>query len=309
MQDSFLKTPIISHLDGLSPITVAGEDAESFLHGQLTADIRSLDPGQSSLAGWCDPKGRLLAIFRVLRRADDYLVILPTALLTSVLPRLRMFVLRARVKLEQPAQPLCVIGAAGPDAARLIRDAGITAVLNPGRAPMDCVYAVVTEADMLDGLATRMHRVPAAEWSAFEIAAGIPQIVPATSGEFVPQMVNLDLVGGVSFNKGCYPGQEIVARLHFRGGLKSRMLRASSTESGIAPGDPVFFPATLGDQVAGRVVTTCAVKSGGSELLAVVPLAARSGGDLFLRAPDSGSPDSGSKLTLLELPYAIPDTA
>lgn len=305
MQDPSPKAPIISLLSELSLISVTGEDAGTFLHAQLTADIRSLPVGQGTLAGWCDPKGRLLAIFRVFRSADNnFLLALPNKSVPDVMPRLRMFVLRAHVRIEEPNPRMRLLGAAGAEAGRLISEAVSASVFSIGVPSENIIHALVPD----DGLASIQAALKSQqwlaepEWNSIEIAAGLPQVVQATSGEFIPQMVNLDLVGGVSFNKGCYPGQEIVARLHFRGGLKSRMLRMASTESGIQPGDPVFFPETFGDQVAGRVVTACAVKTGGSELLVVAPLAVKSGGDLFLR-----SPDSGLKLSLLELPYSIPD--
>jgi folate-binding protein YgfZ len=305
MQDSGPNAAIISLLNGLTLISVTGEDAEVFLHAQLTADIRSLPVGQGTLAGWCDPKGRLLTILRVFRITDNnFLLALPDRLVPDVIPRLRLFVLRARVKIEEPHPRMRILGAVGADVGRLISESGPASVFDIGSVTGKITHALVSD----DGLASiqsalkNLQWLPEADWNFIEIAAGLPQVVQATSGEFIPQMVNLDLTGGVSFNKGCYPGQEIVARLYFRGGLKSRMLRMSSTESGIKSGDPVFFPETFGDQVAGRVVTACDVKSGGSEMLVVAPLAARSGGNLFLR-----SPDSGLKLSLLELPYSIPD--
>ncbi len=306
MQDSGPNKPIISLLNEFSLLSVSGEDAEAFMHAQLTADIVSLPTGHGTLAGWCDPKGRLLAIFRVFRQADDkFLLGLPITLIPNVLPRLRMFVLRAKVKIEETDPRLRILGASGSDAEQLLREAGPVSVFNLGQALEKIVHVILADTELpeiRDSLASRFQWLPEPEWAAIEIAAGLPQIVQATSGEFVPQMVNLDLVGGVSFNKGCYPGQEIVARLYFRGGLKSRMLRMSSTVSGAKPGEPVFFPQSHGDQAAGKVVMAYTGKTGGNEMLIVAPLAARSGGDLFLR-----SPDSGVKLSLLELPYTIPD--
>lgn len=217
-------------LPHLAVLTASGPDAIDFLHGQLTQDIRGLPDGHARLAGYCTPKGRLLAtmvVWKMNGQADESAVgmLVDASVADALHKRLAMFVLRAKVKIERSSlQVAGVMHDAPADAAFTpwqVREAGHGLLIScPGEAPRQW----------------RLHNAaapaPEAEpeqlalWQALDIAAGLPWITQATQDTFIPQTVNLDLIDGVSFTKGCYPGQEVVARAHYRGAVKRRMARA-----------------------------------------------------------------------------------
>ncbi len=310
---------ILADLSDLALIRARGADALSFLNGQLSNDIRLLDATHSQLASWCSPKGRMLAIFRLFRRENDILLQLPAALLEGILKRLRMFVLRAKVSLESTEAELVSIGLSGPDAERLLRasagfapggDNGcetrgeISIMHLPGPHPRFQIVAPVGVATQLwtDLKAGATPAGPPA-WAWLDIMAGIPVVLPETSEAFVPQMANLELVGGVHFKKGCYPGQEIVARMQYLGKLKQRMYRAHvEAEAAPAAGESIYAPDFPG-QSAGTLVAAQPAPNGGYDLLAVVQISSAEHGVLHLRN------DNGPTLKLQTLPYPLPANA
>lgn len=209
-----------AHLDHLCVVRASGADAEGFLHGQLTNDLKALAPGQLQLQGYCSPKGRLLALMQTTLDADDILLILPRDNSESLLKRLRMFVMRAAVTLELD------------DAVQVIGVSDTSSYPADAPRPLltisdDSAALVLVPSDQLsDALATlssAYDQGSAEHWAASRLLAGEPQIHPSSVDKFVPQMLNLDLLGGLSFNKGCYPGQEIVARTRYLGKVKRRM--------------------------------------------------------------------------------------
>jgi hypothetical protein len=307
MQDSRRSVRRFSVVDNLSVARIGGNDAAAFLHGQLTCDVNALLPGAHSIAGWCNPHGRLLAVMNVLRLPDGFLLTVPRDLADSTIARLRMFVLRSKVTIEHADGVHSVIAVTGFDPRPAIQNLSV-ASMKMADEPDAYYQIILRNAD----LATAVARLESAGARAdaecgicSDIAAGLPSISSKTSAEFVPQMLNLDLLGGVSFNKGCYPGQEIVARLHFRGGLKGRMIRAhtAADPNQVNPGEPVFFPAGTGDQPVGRIVIASQCGESGTDVLAVVPLAALPDGTL--RVSD---PNNGPTLTPGQLPYSLPPT-
>lgn len=282
------------HLPRLGVLRLTGADRLDFLQGQLTQDVMAAGAARSLLWGWNNPKGRLLALGQLMNQGEATLLVLPQSLLEQTMNRLRMFVLRARVSIEpagltvgglvtdQAAAeiPELILGpehqACAHDANRvLMRLAG-----DPSRA------LVLTQP-------TELLEDPAgvSAWELADIRAGLPDIRAATTEAFVPQMVNLDVLGGISFNKGCYVGQEVVARTQNLGRIKRRMLRFASPTSA-DPGDALTDPDAA---VAGKVVRS-APSEDGHELLAVVQLAAA--GPLML---------AGQVLEPLPLPYTLPD--
>ncbi len=310
---------VLADLSDLSLIRARGADTQNFLNGQLSNDLRRLDVTHSQLAAWCSPKGRMLVIFRLLRRGDDTLLQLPTSLLEPTLKRLRMFVLRAKVTLESAEDELVSFGISGPGAEKLLHDATgfvpgeingsetrdeITIARLPGPHPRFEIIAPVEVAKKTwNGLKDKTRPVGPPVWAWLDIMAGIPGVHPETSEAFVPQMANLELVGGVNFKKGCYPGQEIVARMQYLGKLKQRMYRAH-VESGDLPrpGDDIFAPDFPG-QSAGTVVTAQPAPDNGFDLLAVIQISSAETGELHF-----GS-ETGPRLSLQNLPYAvIPNT-
>ena len=294
-------------MDNLSVVRVAGDDAATFLHSQLTCDVRALQPNAHTLGGWCNAQGRLLAVLNVFRQADGFLLTVPRDLAETLVARLRMFVLRAKVTVERADEVFAVVAVAGFDPGPAVQGLSVAA-MEVAREPVSYFHVITRSSDVAAitaNLEAVGSRADSTAWACFDIAAGLPCVHPKTSGEFVPQMLNLDLLGGVSFNKGCYPGQEIVARLHFRGGLKGRMIRARVTaaHTEIAPGDPVFYPAAAGDQAVGRIVTASHCGASGTDVLAVVPLAALPDGILRV-----GDPNAGPLLVPGEMPYSLPRT-
>jgi hypothetical protein len=291
-------------------IAARGEDARKFLHGQLTQDIEGLPGDRARLAGYCSPKGRLLATFVAWTAGPDEVRLACSAdLLAATLKRLSMFVLRARCKLVDASGELALFGLAGraaqaflgADAPRepwgVVAHSAHTLIRLPEAAGTPRWLLVQAASDPAPALPT----LDAEAWRWLEVQSGVPRVVAATAERFVPQMVNLEVVGGVHFQKGCYPGQEVVARSQYRGTLKRRafLFEAPGTA---APGTEVFSEADPG-QPAGMVAAAAAVpgRSGVSSLLVETKLVALDG-DVPLRL---GGPD-GVILRRTALPYAIP---
>jgi len=286
----------LSHL-GL--IAVRGEDAESFLQGQLTNDIRELSTTHTQLSSHCSPKGRMLASFRVLRLGDAIYVQLPRERLPDTLKRLRRYVLRAKVTLEDASDALVRIGIAGdcaeerlagqglglPERAEdLVTSGEVTVLRLPSPSPrFELIGPVDALAGLWEALSQDAGRGTADLWALHDIRGGIPTVYQETVDAFVPQMVNLQLIDGVSFTKGCYTGQEVVARMQYLGKLKRRMYWAEvETASPPRPGDELHAPTSTSEQASGRVVDARASGPGCYELLAVVEIDAAEGGEVRL---------------------------
>jgi tRNA-modifying protein YgfZ len=253
-------------LESLRALRVTGPDAGSFLQNQLSSDLREVNPARGQLSGWHDPKGRVLAFLRVLPHPEGFVLVMHAGLLETVRQRLRMFVLRARVSLEA-GPPVYGLSGAHGDAA------GVLAGLALDTAPLSAACSEALSVLRLPGRAgwllageLDLDAAPdaAAEnaWARAEIEAGLPEVFPETSGEFVAQMINLDRIGAVSFNKGCYPGQEIVARAHHLGRVKRRARVFSAAGAPPPPGE------ALAD--AGGAVVRAASADEGCLVMAVV---------------------------------------
>ena len=280
-----MSAPRIARLDQYGLLQAAGGDARSFLHAQLTNDIENLAPGQARYAGWCSAKGRLLATFLVVPHADGFLLQLALDLVPAVAKRLSMFVLRSKVKISDATGQWVQFGVWEPPSG-----ARLTAT-QTGES-----IAVSIEADRslrlvpASSSAQLTANVPAEEWTLAEVRAGRPLIAQATQDQFVPQMVNLELAGGVDFRKGCYPGQEIVARAQYRGAVKRRMYRLRGAV--LQPGQELFSDDAPG-QASGTVVN-----ASGDESLAVLQTAAVEA-NAAIRAQPQSAP-----LEVLPLPYS-----
>ena len=267
----------------LSPVNallrVSGDDAADFLHNQFTNDVKALAVGAAQWNGWCTPKGRLLATFVLARDAQGYLLMLPAAFAEAIAKRLRLFVLRSKVKIEDVSAATARFG---------VWDGTLPA----GAFPVGGTRAFVF------GATPQGRPATPDDWALSLIRDGIVQVVPGTQEEFVPQMANYELVGGVSFRKGCYPGQEIVARTQYRGILKKRAVRVRAA-SPLAPGQSVYSEA-FGDQAAGTVANVSPSPGGGFEALVVAQLEAIARGDLRLGSL------AGPALPIEPLPYPFP---
>jgi folate-binding protein YgfZ len=280
-----------SRLDDLAVLRVSGEDARSFLHGQLTADVRRLRPGHGRYAAWCSPKGRVLFLLSLLDAGDAFLLVLPASEAAACAKRLRMFVLRARVTVEELSDSWRVLGVASPTAAALRPLAGIapgaTVAVGDGlgwRLPsageLSHVLGPRAAVDALWAACAADPAVDLGAWESREIEAGLPRIAGPLAERFLPQELGLEALDGLHFDKGCYPGQEVVARLKYRGQLKVGLRRATS-EYEVAPGDRLY---RAGAPAAAGEVLRVAQGEGVSRVLAVVDLDAA--GSLHLRGPD-----------------------
>lgn len=282
---------LLSDLSQLGLIAVQGPDAANFLQGQFSNDVSEVTERRSQLNAYCSPKGRLLAIFRLFLRDGIYYLLLPHGILDAILKRLRMYVLRAQVTLSNASDRLIRIGVFGPDAAaraagvlgnlpnrvnevaQIQRPDGLFTVLRlPGTVQRFVIAGEPAGIKALwDALQPDALRVSADYWRLLDIRAGLPTIYAATMDTFVPQMVSLDLLGGVSFTKGCYPGQEIVARTHHLGSIKRRMVTAwADAPDPPTPGDTLYAPGN--SQAVGQVVDAQLSPRGVFEMLAVVQI-------------------------------------
>ncbi|MGN6524870.1 MAG: CAF17-like 4Fe-4S cluster assembly/insertion protein YgfZ [Burkholderiaceae bacterium] len=302
--DALPAGPSAVRLSDWGVIRARGEDAASFLNGQLTQDMASLAPGQARLAGYCTAKGRLLASFVVWRPAADEILLACSAdLLATTLKRLSMYVLRAKCKLTDASAELALWGAVIPgavssDVPAEPWSAAPAAAGTAIRLPDAEGRARVLWAAPADASPPCPATTDAAAWNWLEVQAGVPRVVARTSEAFVPQMVNLELVGGVNFKKGCYPGQEIVARSQYRGTVKRRMVLVEG-EAAPEAGTEVFSAAEPGEP-AGQVVLSASLAGGRHAALVEVKRALVDGGEFHAGAAD------GPRLAVRELPYALP---
>jgi hypothetical protein len=310
-----LGAAVCSPLADLGVIAVSGDEAARFLHGQLTNDVEHLAPDRLGLNGYCTAKGRLLATVRIWRDPGAIQLLLPRELLPTVLRRLSMFVLRAKAKLVDASDDWNAWAVFGAGSASALQSLGCEVPAAPGqclrsgsariarlpgsaRVP-DRFLVLAPVADPQD-LPARLAGLRAVEGGAFwwsEIDAGLPTVFAATQEKFVPQMINFEVIGGVSFSKGCYPGQEVVARSQYRGKLKRRMQLAHCAAA--APAGADVFAAGEADPV-GTVVMSATAPVGGVDVLFECPLE-RTETPLALGAP------GGPLLELRALPYELVD--
>jgi tRNA-modifying protein YgfZ len=278
-------------------IRAHGADAVSFLQGQLTQDVAQLSATQAALAGYCSPKGRLLASFVICQpAADEVLLLCHATVLAATLKRLQMFVMRAKCKLTDATAELPLFGVVGDAATVLFGDLPVW-----GKAE-NCLRLPdsegVARAVLIAPDVAPSPSVSLGDWQWLEVRSAIATIEAATVDQFVPQMLNYEQLGGVNFQKGCYPGQEIVARSQFRGTIKRRA-HLFETDGSIAVGQEVFHSSDAA-QPAGLVVNAARNPSGsGFSALVEVKLATLDSGSLHVGALD------GATLHPQALPYAM----
>ncbi|RDK09913.1 YgfZ/GcvT domain-containing protein [Cupriavidus lacunae] len=301
---------------GLGLIRVAGDDAASFLHTQLTNAVDDLKPGAARLAGYCSPKGRLLATFLMWRDAEGIVLQLSADIQAPVQKRLSMFVLRAKARLSDISPTHAILGVAGagaaealaaaglptPEAAFAVAEAeGVTVIRLPEGAGQPR-WQLVLPAERADAvraaLSVTLQDASPTLWDWLEVQSGLPRIVAATQEQFVPQMINFELVGGVNFRKGCYPGQEIVARSQYRGTLKRRMWLVQGEGEVPAPAAEIYRPEDPG-QPCGMIVNAAPAPQGGWAGLAELKI------DAAASALRLGSAE-GAAVATASLPYEVP---
>ncbi len=303
----------ISFLSEPGVIRASGEEARHFLHNQLTNDIDNLGADDARLTGYCSPKGRLMASLLSWPVDDGILLMLPKSLLAGFQKRLQMFVLRSKVMLEDVSTSLSIVGIGVPEgqdfpglADQVFRSHAVAGgrlirVSDSQRLQRALWVGPSAQRDaLIAALPSGLPQQPEAYWRWLEIQAGVPQILEATREQFVPQMVNFELIGGVNFRKGCYPGQEIVARSQYLGKLKRRMLLARvdiADPAAAAPGTEVFSDADPG-QPSGMVVNSERGPEGHVDCLVEIKMDA-------VGSPVHLGSAGGPLLQFGELPYSL----
>lgn len=277
-------------LDDLGALRLRGSDAQRFLQGQVSSDVERLAAARTMLAGYHNPQGRTIALLRLILIApDEVLAILPRELAAVVCTRLSKFILRAKVKVDDVSADLHIQGLIATDDAEPLPESAAT-----------CVRIADAPARWLSISAAAGKTASSGDrekWRSFDVAGGVPQVYAATSEEFVAQMLNLDALGAIDFDKGCYTGQEVIARAHYRGRVKRRMQRfVTYAALDCAPATSGLFT----DGRAFKIVEAVKRSDGACEFLAVCALSAR----------DEAQADSASlpvEVTPLALPYSLPE--
>ncbi len=293
-----------------------GAESAPFLHNLFSNDVKKLAPEAAQWNSFNSPKGRMLASFLLWGTPEAHWLAMSADLQPALLKKLSMYVLRSKVKLQDAGTDHALLGLAGPEAAERLSQAGLPVPDAPMQRVahgggnvirLDARHFVlafpVAEAIAIFNALQQAGAHPAGTdaWQLAMIRAGLPLVTTATQEEFVAQMLNYELIGGVSFNKGCYPGQEIVARTRYLGKLKKRMYRVhidGASAPAPTPGADLYAP-DFGDQSAGKLVNVAPCPEGGFEALAVLQMSSAEAGEVHLASPD------GPRLRLLELPYAL----
>ncbi|MFA5824645.1 MAG: folate-binding protein [Gallionellaceae bacterium] len=306
---------VLCDLSQFGILKVSGDEAQSFLQNLCSNDIKTVSPQQAQLSSLNTAKGRVLATFLIWQSGADYYLHLPASLIAAIQKKLSMYVLRAKVKIEDVSAQLVCLGVAGKDAAALLQThvgelpQAALAVTQHTNASILRVgserFQIVTtpeHAPMLwQQLSPQTRPVGSPCWDWLNIRAGIPVVLPATQEQFVLQMLNLDILGGVSFKKGCYPGQEIVARMHYLGKLKQRTYLAHiDSETAPQPNDALYSDDYAG-QSSGNILNAAPAPAGGYDVLATL----HSSSVKDARVVHWQSPE-GAALDFQTLPYPFP---
>jgi len=268
-------------LTHLGVITIAGKDAEIFLQGQITCNVHDITDNKSTLGAICNPKGRVITTFLLVKRDEGYLLVLPLVLLETLKKRLQMYVMRAAVTLSDSSDELCLIGCCQIDVKTSTNDQFGNTSRQQNRLTIDLSREVnrqllITDAEdaQLFWLEqTSEHGYQSADsevWRSLDIIDGIPWLTTATSEEYIPQMLNLDTLGGVSFTKGCYTGQEIVARTHYLGKAKRQMFVAECDLTEPPAANTAIIDDSTGESVPAGHVLQAQASQRGCKMLVVL---------------------------------------
>jgi tRNA-modifying protein YgfZ len=315
-RDALHRGPVLCDLSHDGLILVSGEDAAAFLHNQLSNDVLALREGDAQHTSWCSPKGRMLVSPLLWRGKQGYFLQLPRALQAAIQKRLQMFVLRSKVKLEDvsdqwirigvgydhldansPKSPIHAVFGAVPDTLQSIHETrGRVIAVSPTR--YECIIHPDHAVTVWNALAAHARKAGVSSWDLLAIRDGIIDVRTETQDQFVPQMANYELIGGVNFKKGCYPGQEIVARTQYRGILKRRMARVLIEDTTPPKLGESVFTAEFGDQAAGYVANVASAPHGGFEALVVAQIEGIKSDKMTL--------SDGRALRVTSLPYAVP---
>jgi tRNA-modifying protein YgfZ len=306
---------IICDLSQFSQIVVAGGDAAEFMQGQFTNDVKLVDENHSQLSAFCNNKGRMIANFRLFKYQQNYFFSVKSDLVESSINHLQNYILRAQVAIQDVSEQLIHLGVSGENAAQLLSPfiENINQEIDGVSHNEDYIfirvagretrYEIFCSPENAKSLWTKVSEqaqpISSTSWDFLNIQAGLPFIDASSSEEFVPQMANMELINGVSFTKGCFTGQEIVARMHYLGKLKKRCYKVHiATESQPRNGDKLFAENALAGQNTGAIIQAAKNPVAGYDALAVIQIA-DTGSKLFLNDAD------GPAVTVKALPYSF----
>ena len=315
---------IITDLSHLGLLELSGDDAKTFLQGQVTNDVMQLTGSNGQFAGYCNPKGRLLALFLAFAHQDHLHLQFNRALLEPIAKRLKMYIMRSKVVIKDASDEIIRIGVAGkgveakltaffeqdpqftniPQQVHELSNLSNAVILRlAGDLPRFEIFTNVEQASALWSAFTSQQSVPVGKsvWDYLEINAGIPDVTPATQEAFVPQMINLDALNGINFKKGCYTGQEIVARTHYLGKVKRRTLLGNISIANInSEVTPQIGDALSGADgaEAGQLVRVATAPTGGFDVLAEIRLDSKELGEIKWQ---------DTAIVFKEMPYTFPE--
>lgn len=307
---------IASDLSHYGLIRFSGNDAPSYLQSQFSCDIREINLKKAQYGSYCNPKGRVLASFLLWQQDDNFFMQLPVSLCTSIQKRLSLYVLRANVQLNNVSDTLVRIGIAGQNAASLteeitgsscnliqptqvIHNKNIT-IISLAQNRLELITSIENAIPLWEHFSQNAKPVGANCWNWLDIQSGIPVILPETQEQFLPQMINLDAIGGISFKKGCYPGQEIVARTQYLGKLKRRMFLAHIATAEVARAGDELYSIDMDDQSSGNIINAALSPNGGFDILAVIQQSSVDSSEIHWQSLQ------GPVLQIKSLPYSLP---
>jgi len=309
-----LQKPVLTVLDNLICYEVSGEDASTFLQGQFSNDVSDVSEENAQLTSYSTPKGRMLAIFYICKRTDSYLLITSSDIADDVIKRLQMFIMHSKVTISK-LNDHQLFGLSNDNNSIVLKSFDIQPPINDyqcfANEHANCIkipgivnrylllgdQALVDKALQIDKEEIYFFRYQYWQW--LDVLAGLPMVNAGTQEAFVPQMANMELINGVSFSKGCYPGQEIVARLHYLGDASRRMFRVEvDSDQTLQAGDSIYSTKT--HQEVGKFVTTVKVSDNKYQGLAVLRIEAANDHDLSI------DKETLQTVLIMDLPYKIP---
>lgn len=310
---------VICDLSQFNTLVIAGGDAAEFMQGQFTNDVMQVSKDHSQLNAFCNKKGRMVANFRLFEYQKNYFLSLRSELVEKSISHLQNYILRAQVAIQDVSDQLIHFGISGDNATELLspfiedinqdidsvsHNEDYIAIRVAGPKPRYEIFCSLQHArSFWQSLSTQVETVNSNSWDYLNIQAGLPFIDSSSSEEFVPQMANMELINGVSFTKGCFTGQEIVARMHYLGKLKKRCYKVNiDSETKPANGDKLFAENARAGQNTGMIIQAEKNPASGYDALAVIQIADIES-SLFLN--DAGGP----VVTVMELPYTFEPSA
>ncbi len=312
-------TNIICDLSQFSVIVIAGDDAASFIQGQFTNDVNTVDEKNSQLSAICNNKGRMIANFRLFKHQNNYFLSLKSDLVEATIQHLQNYILRAHIAIQDVSEQLIAIGVSGKNATDLLApfinnintdvdsisfNENYIAIRVPGSQLRYEIFCSYDHAIALwKKISAQAEVVNSSSWDYLNIQSGIPFIDANNREEFVPQMANMELINGVSFSKGCFTGQEIVARMHYLGKLKKRCYKINiNTDKKPETGDKLFAENARAGQNTGAIISVEKNPEAGYDALAVIQIADIES-KLFLHNTKADANEAS--ITVEDLPYVF----